>query len=260
MRNVSINDRASTPNAKDDLNTSDQPLDFSKRVEKSFEKDTLRKVSEDSAVGLEMSAERGSDDIHRPSQIPISSSVPSIASFLPQHHVALASMGMFYPSAPVFPNIMPPGFPQLWPNQMAAAAFLHQQEAAKKFLQQSALNKPGTSSPFIGGRPFLSKDNLASPAAANQLMSGARFPTMNTAAAVAAAGLPAGNGQNAVIPDPTLLAEALRSHEEMFNAYKQQVILIALISLHQRCCCNKINDEWQSTIIIWLTLVTWGSG
>lgn len=234
MRNVCINDRTTplSPIIKSEPLPQDQPLDFSKRVRHSLEDESMRKVSEDSAVSDLQPNSPSSQPANRTNHStesdvppdpnshsmisePSRVSMPGINSFLPQTTLAAATgMGMFYPGAPVFPNFMPPGFPPMWPNPMAAAAMMQQQqEAARKMLQTGV--KPSILSPSQRGlnaaRPtFMNKDPLAA-------LSGVRptFPGMMPNNSPSVGG--------SVVPDPGLLAEALKSHEEMFNAYKQQV-------------------------------------
>lgn len=228
MRNVSINDRTTplSPIIKSEPVNQDQPLDFSKRVRHSAEDDSLRKVSEDSAVG----------DLGRKSPHAVSATsavsegehrnligeprvvVPGINSFLPQ--TAMPGMGMFYPNTHVFPNFMAPGFPPMWPNPMAAAAMMQQhQEAARKLLQQTANNKSSPIRPFGAARNFLGKDTLPMAGGIRNL------PPIPSATGLMTSGATP-NMMGNVVPDPTILAEALKSHEEMYNAYKQQVSIL----------------------------------
>lgn len=227
MRNVSINDRTTplSPIIKSEPVNQDQPLDFSKRVRHSADDDSLRKVSEDSAVG-----DLGRKSPHAAAATPAVSEsdhrtligeprvgMPTINSFLPQTTMA-AGMGMFYPGAHVFPNFMAPGFPPMWPNPMAAAAMMQQQqEAARKLLQQTASNKSAQVRQFGATRHLLGKDSLPFPAGIRN------FPAIPPTGLMATNTAPSMMGN--IVPDPTILAEALKSHEEMYNAYKQQVSL-----------------------------------
>ena len=248
MRNVSINDRTTpsrSPIVKTEPSTlqtehlmQDQPIDFSTKVRvhsiiENADDSSLRKVSNDSAIDCsndtiedsgsaasELAIEDQSQSFPSQQRFPaVSMPMPNISSFLPQSSPSMAGMGMFYPTPPVFPNFLPPGFPagSMWPNPMAAM-IQQQQEVARKMLSNNT--KPSTSSPTAGLKPpFVNK----------------HFLNKQDVPAVGTGGrpLPAMPGFNnppnlSNIPDPNLLAEALKNHEEMFTAYKQQVLYIFL--------------------------------
>lgn len=253
MRNVTINDRQTPASMSPQLIKSeptlqDQPLDFStKRVRRrSVDNDDLsiRKVSNDSAIDVSESShmdsstshshaeESGSQNTMGQSRIPIPPSsvqMPNINTFLPQQTTSMAGMGMFYPhGAPVFPNFLPPGFPgsPMWPNPVA---MMQQQEAARKLLTQAAANQskhlqngnPGMR-PSFNGKPFMGKPGDIMGMAAM----GRPFPGMSQFQTPISVGTPQNLGN---VPDPGILAEALKSHEEMYSAYKQQVRFMRLV-------------------------------
>lgn len=280
MRNVSINDRT-TPSMSPLIKTEpapsihterlqDQPIDFSTKVRGQTnlddtpsynEESTLRKVSNDSAIDC---SEDTNDDLHshqtqaatntdlaseasRQQQLllghprlPTSASVPMphINTFLPQSS-SMAGMGMFYPTPPVFPNFLPPGFSHagpMWPNPMAA---MMQQEATRKLISQAAANNKQCTSnssggiaalrPNFGGKQFFGKQDMMGMTPGNRTFPSIPFQN------------PASN-----IPDPSILAEALKSHEEMFTAYKQQVItlLISTSFINDKSRNMKLNNCW----------------
>ncbi|XP_067941985.1 uncharacterized protein [Watersipora subatra] len=242
MRNVSINDRTSSMSpiikaeppslTSEDVLVQDQPIDFStkvrQRVLESSDESSIRKVSNDSAIDcsndaiedsrpIEPATVRENESEIYPSQprLPaISLPMPNISTFLPQPSSSVAGMGMLY-QPPVFPNYFPPGFAgPMWPNPMAA--MMHQQEVARKMLSAS-VKVPPTQAPVLSSiKPtYGSKQSFAKPEMPVMGPGVRPFPPMPNFAS-------AGNLNN--IPDPSVLAEALKNHEEMFSAYKQQVL------------------------------------
>ena len=256
MRNVSISDRT-TPTMSPLLKSvppsqQEQPLDFSTKVRQhtsSEDEDAQRKISADSAIDCSNDDSRPNSPAaaiphHKPSpssqlpaqsstehrvppligQPPVSMPMPNINSFLPQNTMAAAAsagMGMFYPGSPMFPNLLPPGFNgPMWPNPMAAM-IQQQQEAARKLMSHSAaaaataVSKQSSTAAGIEhlNKHIMSKVGIPPP--------GRGFPHLPGMPGFPTPPLGANNLPN--IPDPNILAEALKSHEEMFNAYKQQV-------------------------------------
>lgn len=244
MRNVSINDRTTptmSPIIKTETSTQqDQPLDFSTKVRVcTIDDDSVRKISNDSAIdcsndnntsrpespcnlptptrepatGHHLPPEENRHNLIGQPRVSMPMPMPNINSFLPQNTMtaAAAGMGMFYPGSPMFPNLMPPGFNgSMWPNPMAAM-MQQQQEAARKLIGQAATaNKQSPLSMDNFNKQFMGKIGIPG--------AGRVFPNMP---GFPGAGIGGGNISN--IPDPNILAEALKSHEEMFNAYKQQV-------------------------------------
>jgi len=216
----------------------DQPLDFSTKVRNAPPDDSsIRKVSNDSAIDVSEDSNRkssnptlSSQDSSLPSQDTISSRcllsqprsslpMPNIHSLLPQ--ASIPPIGMFYPGAPVFPNFLPPGFPPppMWPNPMAA--MVHQHEAARKLLSQATSTKNGGN----GSRPSFNAKHLLGNKAEVMTASSPISRPLHPSLPPVFPGqpLPPSN-----MPDPSILAEALKSHEEMFTAYKQQVNAVVL--------------------------------
>lgn len=253
MRNVSINDRrpsSMSPLIKTELPglhqpsehlIQDQPLDFSTKVRVHSNGDTaaddpsIRKVSNDSAIDCSNDAAEegrptGSELLNTDQQQsfagqsrlpPVSMPMPNISTFLPQPSASMPGMGMFYPTPPVFPNFLPPGFPPgpMWPNPMAAM-FHQQQEAARKMISQAANGKQlPTNSVSSSSTPGMK------PSYGNKQLFGKQDMALVGPGSRPYPGMPNFPNPSSNIPDPNILADALKSHEEMFTAYKQQVSL-----------------------------------
>jgi len=222
MMNVTINERTtpihdrttpherSTPPVYDrtgsmvklEAPSQDQPIDFSTKVKevRELNEELLRKMSADSAIG--MTGDKSPAPSHLIGEPRVS--MPGINSFLPPVSMA-ASMGMLGMGVPgMFPSgFMPPGFNPIWTNHMAAM-MQQQQEMTRKILQNAAANHAAKQSAVRA--PLLKPGTLP-----GALPGMPQFPGMT----------PGGMVPN--IPDPGILAEALKSHEEMFSLYKQQV-------------------------------------
>lgn len=263
----------------------EQPLDFSTKVRQhtnSEEDDAQRKISADSAIDCSNDDSRPNSPTnipHQPSpssqlppkqstdhrvppligQPPVSMQMPNINSFLPQNNMAAAAsagMGMFYPGSPMFPNLLPPGFSgPMWPNPMAAM-IQQQQEAARKLMSHSAAAAAVSKQSPVGvehlNKLMMAKAGIPQhPRGFPHLPGMPGFPTPS---------LGANNLPN--IPDPNILAEALKSHEEMFNAYKQQVgvfIFICISCIRHNMNMNKPGSQQKFSCRELSFLVLFGS-